>query len=86
MYSWFKREAPALVPTDVVAPLRYWDDTVVVKSLVVFSMSRFDVALDAKKLYSSLERLISRKGWRKLGARLRKNVSRWLNRSRFLMC
>lgn len=75
MASWFGRKAPARVPTDTVVPLRYWDDNVALKSLVVFSLSRFDEALDAGKLHSSLERLISRKGWRKLGARLRKNVS-----------
>lgn len=39
-------------------------------------MSRYDAALDADKLYNSLERLVARKGWRKLGARLRKNVSK----------
>ena len=75
MASWFRKEAPAQVPTDIVVPLRYWDDSTVLKSLVVFSMSRYDAALDADKLYRSLERLVARKGWRKLGARLRKNVS-----------
>ncbi|KAM0806699.1 hypothetical protein AB5N19_07036 [Seiridium cardinale] len=73
MASWFGKKAPARVPTDTVVPLRYWDDTVVLKSLVVYSLYRYDVALDAKKLYDSLERLVSLKGWRKLGARLRKN-------------
>lgn len=75
MAGWFGRKAPARVPTDIVAPLRYWDDNVALKALVVYSLSRFDEALDAEKLRSSLERLIARKGWRKLGARLRKNVS-----------
>lgn len=75
MAKWFGRKAPpALVPTDTVLPLRYWDDTVVLKSLVVFSMAKYDVALDAEKLRNSLEALAARKGWRKLGARLRKNV------------
>lgn len=74
MASWFAKPAPARVSTDVVAPIRYWDDSAALKSLVVFSLWRYDVALDATKLYDSLERLVSMKGWRKLGARLRKNV------------
>ncbi|KAI5918155.1 hypothetical protein F4810DRAFT_603836 [Camillea tinctor] len=69
----FGREGPAIVPTDTVAPLRFWDDNMVLKSLVVHSLARYDTALDPKKLYNSLERLASLKGWRKLGARLRKN-------------
>ncbi|KAI1638273.1 hypothetical protein F4809DRAFT_601081 [Biscogniauxia mediterranea] len=69
----FGREGPALVPTDTVAPIRFWDDTMVLKSLVVHSLARYDTALDPKKLHDSLERLASLKGWRKLGARLRKN-------------
>ena len=74
MRGWFGPKAPARVPTDTVAPLRYWDDTVVVKSLVVYSLARYDAALDPEKLRSSLEKLCSLDGWRKLGARLRKNV------------
>jgi hypothetical protein len=41
---------------------------------VVYSLARYDSLLDAEKLRSSLERLASIKGWKKLGARLRKNV------------
>lgn len=76
MTSWFGWKAPPpRVPTDIVVPLRYWDDTALLKNTVLFTMSRYDAALDAEKLYNSLERLVARKGWRKLGARLRKNVS-----------
>ncbi|KAH8666844.1 hypothetical protein BX600DRAFT_481192 [Xylariales sp. PMI_506] len=74
MATLFSREGPDRVPGDIVAPLRYWDDTIVMKSLIVYCMMRYDVALDAKKLNGSLERLLSLKGWRKLGARLRKNA------------
>ncbi|KAK7736707.1 hypothetical protein SLS53_006917 [Cytospora paraplurivora] len=42
--------------------------------VIVYTMSRYDDALDADKLYNSLECLVARKGWRKLGARLRKNA------------
>ncbi|KUI61555.1 hypothetical protein VP1G_08740 [Cytospora mali] len=74
MASWFRRITPARVPTDIVVPFRYWDDTVVLKSIIVFHMSRYNAVLDPEKLHKSLERLLARKGWRKLGARLRKNT------------
>lgn len=73
MSSWFGPKAPSRVPTDTVAPLRFWDDAVLLKSLVVYFLARYDSLLDAEKLRSSLERLASIKGWKKLGARLRKN-------------
>lgn len=76
MTTWFGRKAPARVPTDIVVPFRYWDDTALLRNAVVFNMTRYDVALDAEKLYDGLERLVARKGWRKLGGRLRKNVSK----------
>lgn len=75
MANWWGRKMSARVPTDIVLPLRYWDNTALLKNVVVFCMSRYDAAMDAEKLYMSLERLVRRKGWRKLGARLRKNVS-----------
>lgn len=75
MASWFGgRKAPAKVPTDIVVPIRFWDDTTVLRSFVMYNLSRYDAAMDPEKLRSSLERLVARRGWRKLGARLRKNV------------
>lgn len=74
MAGWFGRKAPARVPTEIVVPLRYWDDTALLRNVVVFNMTRYDAALDPEKFYRSLERVVARKGWRKLGARLRKNV------------
>lgn len=76
MVSWLSgRKAPARVPTDIVVPLRYWDDTMFLKNTVMFNMSRYDAALDAEKLYDSLGRVVARREWRTLGARLRNNVS-----------
>ncbi|KAI1326770.1 hypothetical protein F5Y16DRAFT_373972 [Xylariaceae sp. FL0255] len=75
MSSWFGRKAPAIIPTDMVVPLRHWDDNLLLKSLVVYCLARYDVPLDPEKLHSSLERLVSLEGWRKLGARLRKNAN-----------
>lgn len=46
------------------------------RSAVVYHLSRFDAPLDAKRLRDALVKLIDRDGgWRKLGARLRLNVS-----------
>lgn len=72
---WFqkKRAAPVKVPTDTVIPLWSADDTDFNRTVVVTFMLKFDDVLDPEKLGLSLEKLISRPGWRKLGARLREN-------------
>lgn len=57
-----------------VVPVHTWD--LPLRSAVVYHLSRFDAPLDARKLRDSLVKLINRDGdWRKLGARLRQNVS-----------
>lgn len=66
--------APAKVPTDIVIPLHFFDDTPLWRAFVLYSMFVFDDVLDPEKLRSSLDTLAQRDGWRKLGARLRRNV------------
>lgn len=57
-----------------VVPVHTWD--LPLRSAVVYHLSRFNAPLDANKLKDSLVKLIDRDGgWRKLGARLRQNVS-----------
>ena len=70
----FGSAAPARVPTDAVIPLNFFDDTPLWRAFVLYSMFVFDDVLDTEKLRSSLEALVQREGWRKLGARLRRNV------------
>lgn len=67
-------QAPERVPTDHVTPVGCFDDTIIFKTFVMYTAFVFPEALDAKKLRSSLESVVSRPGWNKLGARLRINV------------
>ncbi|KAI1077424.1 hypothetical protein F5B20DRAFT_572328 [Whalleya microplaca] len=60
-------------PTDTIIPLHSYDDTLTNRSVVLECTMRFDDVLDPYKLHSSLEKLLSRPDWRKLGGRLRLN-------------
>ncbi len=69
-----KSAAPSRVPTDTVAPLPFFDDTPLWRAFILYSMFVFDDVLDPQKLRDGLETLARSDGWRKLGARLRRNV------------
>jgi hypothetical protein len=69
-----KPQGPPIVASDKVVQLSEHDDTDVYRSIVLNLMLRFDDVLDPRGLRISLEKLLSRDGWRKLGARLRLNV------------
>ena len=71
---WQWQTAPASVPTDTVVGLKFLDDSLINRNFVMNPLYIFDEVLDAEKLRGSLERLVERDGFRKLGARLRKNV------------
>lgn len=65
---------PKNVITHQIVPVHMLD--ISMRSAVVYHLSRFDAPLDAKRLRDALVKLIDRDGgWRKLGARLRLNVS-----------
>ncbi|KAM0820423.1 hypothetical protein AB5N19_06242 [Seiridium cardinale] len=68
-----RSETRARVPPDTVVPLHFFDDTPLWRAFVLYSMFVFDDVLDPEKLRRSLAALTQRDGWRKLGARLRKN-------------
>ncbi|RFU77406.1 hypothetical protein TARUN_4823 [Trichoderma arundinaceum] len=68
-----KSTAPAKVPTDTIIPFRFFDDTPLWKAFILYSMFVFDDVLDAEKLRESLEALAKRDGWRRLGARMRRD-------------
>ncbi|KAI0595610.1 hypothetical protein F4775DRAFT_604863 [Biscogniauxia sp. FL1348] len=68
-----RRPSPPKVPTDTVIPLHSFDDRQINRSIQLLFMMRFDDVLDPEKLRGSLEKLLEREGWRKLGARLRRN-------------
>ncbi|KAI1632585.1 hypothetical protein F4809DRAFT_656142 [Biscogniauxia mediterranea] len=74
LFFWKRRRpSPPKVPTDTVIPLHSFDDRPINRSIQLLFMMRFDDVLDPEKLRSSLEKLLEREGWRKLGARLRRN-------------
>ncbi|KAI1110651.1 hypothetical protein F5Y14DRAFT_428313 [Nemania sp. NC0429] len=68
-----KPQALSAVATDTVVPMHHQDDTSINRSMVLIFMMRFDDVLDPRKLKDSLEKLLSRDDWRKLGARIRLN-------------
>ncbi|KAI1879838.1 hypothetical protein JX265_001459 [Neoarthrinium moseri] len=72
----FRRSAPPTrVPTDTVIPFRYFDDTPLWRSFILYSMFVYDEVLDPERLRNSLEELARRDGWQKIGARLRRNFT-----------
>lgn len=70
-----RQVAPATVPTDTVIPFRFFDDTPLWRTIILYSMFVFDDVISPEKLRDSLEKLAQRDGWTRLGARMRKNVS-----------
>lgn len=73
-WSKSKRRQPPPVPTDDVLPAHFFDDSPMVRGIVMRWMVQFDDVLDADKLHGSLEALLGMKGWRRLGGRIRSNV------------
>ncbi|KAL7814937.1 hypothetical protein V8C44DRAFT_324877 [Trichoderma aethiopicum] len=69
-----RQVAPATVPTDTVIPFRFFDDTPLWRTIILYSMFVFDDVLSPEKLRDSLEKLAQRDGWTRLGARMRKNA------------
>lgn len=70
----FSRDAPAIISTDQVIPLHWFEDGFMWKKVIVYTLFVFDDTLDPDKLRDALTRLIQRDGYKKLGARLRRNV------------
>ncbi|RYP65406.1 hypothetical protein DL771_008330 [Monosporascus sp. 5C6A] len=61
------------VPTDQVIPVHFFDDHPILRRVVLYNMLVFDDVLDVEKLRSTLENLVKRETWRKLGGRVRKH-------------
>ncbi|KAI1448577.1 hypothetical protein F5Y02DRAFT_274756 [Annulohypoxylon stygium] len=73
-----KKEVPRAPPTissDTIVPLNRFDDAPLTRKVIVEFTMRFDDVLDPEKLRTSLDKLLSRHDWRKLGARLRLNTN-----------
>ncbi|KAI0149969.1 hypothetical protein F4776DRAFT_659859 [Hypoxylon sp. NC0597] len=69
------KRAPLTISSDTVVPLHRFDDVSVNRRVIVEFTMKFDDVLDPDKLRLSLEKLLSRRDWRKLGARLRLNTN-----------
>jgi hypothetical protein len=77
----FSRSRPAPpppVPTDTVIPFHFMDGNTVMQAMVLEFTFRFDDVLEYHQLQSSLERLLEIGDWRKLGARIRMKVCRFI--------
>lgn len=68
-------QSNGVASTDRVVALSVFDDSIVKRRALICSTLLFDGVLDAPMLRTGLEKLIELKGWNKLGARLRRNVS-----------
>jgi hypothetical protein len=70
-----KRLATQPVPGDRVLPLHFFENSPLVQGNNMAVSLVFDDVLDPEKLRLSLEGLVKRDGWQRLGGRLKKNVS-----------
>lgn len=70
-----RKPAVELVPSDRVLPLHFFENSLLVQGNNMAVSLVFDEVLDPEKLRVALDGLVKRKGWERLGGRLRKNVS-----------
>lgn len=68
------RSTATPVDSDIVVPLRFFDDTPPLRASILAWTFRFDDVLDHDKLRDALAGLLKIPSWRYLGARLRLNV------------
>ncbi|TLS29647.1 hypothetical protein PpBr36_00606 [Pyricularia pennisetigena] len=76
MLRWLRgsaKSAPVPLPGDRVVPMNSLDDNALVHNTTLVVSFVYDAVLDPERLRGSLEDLIKRDGWQKLGARIRYN-------------
>lgn len=73
-----KRPQFPTVPTDEVLPMHAFDDTPFMRQCPILWTIRFDEILDAAMLNEALSKLFEMDGWRRLGGRIRLNVSEFI--------
>jgi hypothetical protein len=75
MFSMFARKPVcSREPSDEVVSLPFFDDTLLLANAIHSTMYVFDKALDVERMEEAVERLAQRQDWRKISARLRRNV------------
>lgn len=64
MFGFFSSapKAPRLVPGDLVVPVGFFDDTIIFRTFVLYTLFVFDDALEPQRLRTSLEHVVSRPG------------------------
>jgi hypothetical protein len=74
--DWLFGRKPAMetVAGDRVEPLHFFENSLLVQGNNMAVSLVFDAVLDPKKLRESLEGLVKREGWQRLGGQLRRNV------------
>ncbi|KAF9883846.1 hypothetical protein FE257_002737 [Aspergillus nanangensis] len=70
-----RKPAAEPVPGDQILPLHFFENSLLVQGNNMAVSLVFDSALDPEKLRQSLESLVKRQGWQRLGGRLRKNAA-----------
>lgn len=75
MLGWKATERPQHIPTDEILPMHDFDARPQVRDIIIGWTLRFDDILEADKLSVALSQLLEIGDWRKLGGRLRENVS-----------
>lgn len=69
-----RKPATSRDPADRVVPLHFFENSLLVQGNNMAVLLVFDDVLDPEKLRQSLEGLIKRDGWQRLGGRLAKTV------------
>jgi hypothetical protein len=69
-----RKQAPATVPGDHIIPLGFWNDADHTRKICLDITLTFNDVLDPEMLRDSLDTLLQKGGWRRFGARLRRNV------------
>ncbi|KAL3495061.1 hypothetical protein BJX62DRAFT_222830 [Aspergillus germanicus] len=75
--DWLFGRKPAVETAagDRVLPLHFFENSLLVQGNNMAVSLVFDAVLEPEKLRESLERLVKREGWQRLGGRLRRNAS-----------
>ncbi|KAL4952948.1 hypothetical protein BDW69DRAFT_184956 [Aspergillus filifer] len=69
-----RKPAPKAFPGDRILPLHFFENSLLVQGNNMAVSLVFNAVLDPNKLRDSLEGLVNREGWQRLGGRLRRNI------------
>lgn len=69
-------QKPTVESNDTVVPLRRFDDNDITRGSLLYITLEFEAVLDTDRIRRGLHTLVAHGDWRKLGARLRKAVSK----------